>query len=60
MIVFRSPSEARLLHRRHSEADNLDRRHNVSCTVSQVYPLPQLRMMIGNIPIRQDVTQLGG
>ena len=49
LVVFRSPSQAAIL----------QRRENLSCQVSQVYPLPQLRIMIGDVPVRQDGRHVG-
>ena len=49
LVVFRSPSQAAIL----------QRRENLSCQVTQVYPLPQLRIMIGDVPVRQDGSHVG-
>ena len=32
---------------------------NISCSVSGVFPLPDLRILIGSVPIRQDARYLG-
>ena len=49
MIVFSPPTAASIQHRN----------NNLSCKISEVFPLPVVRLMVGSIPIRQDGTHRG-